>query len=231
MRAIANIGNISGTGPVSLAAAASIVPLARATETAVDETHAALLQDRDLKFDFSAAEKTTLPDWLVRVLTPVAEFLSLISPLLSILFWGAIAATAAIILIFMAREIHARLKRRSGGGEPEKSPYQPERSFARALLEEADALAADGSFDKAVHVLLFKSIEDINEKHPNEAPDALTSREIADLDVLHPPAREAFGAIAAIVERMAFAGQKMTQLDFDACRDAYRSFALAERAA
>ena len=40
-------------------------------------------------------------------------------------------------------------------------------AIARRWLEEADALAGKGQFEEAVHLLLYRSIEDIEKQRPD----------------------------------------------------------------
>ena len=59
--------------------------------------------------------------------------------------------------------------------------FRPTEAKAKALLEEADRLAAQGRFDEAAHTLLYRSIEDIEDRLPRSIRKAQTSREIAGL--------------------------------------------------
>src|SRR6185369_17130871 len=101
----------------------------------------------------------------------------------------------------------------------------PEAKEARELLSEADALAAQGLYSEAAHLLLFRSIEDIDDKRPDLLRPALTSRDICALEEIPGPPRSAFARIAAMVERSLFAGRPLVSSDWGDCRAAYEEFA------
>ena len=77
-----------------------------------------------------------------------------------------------------------------------------------------------------MHLLLFRSIEDIDGRWPGLVRPALTSRDIAGLGDLPEAARRTFASIAQVVERSLFAGQTLNAADFADCRQAYQAFAL-----
>ena len=77
---------------------------------------------------------------------------------------------------------------------------------ARALLSDADRLAAEGRFGEAVHLLLFRSIEDIDALTMPAKP-ALTSRDILDLRALPSAARAALSRLVTTVEWNFFGGR------------------------
>src|SRR5690606_26136672 len=100
-------------------------------------------------------------------------------------------------------------------------------AVAVALLSDADALAAQGRFAEAVHLLLLRSINDIDGRLPNAVRPALTARDIAGLDRLPTAARPTFRQIARVVEASLFGGGAVDQGAYGECRDAYEAFALA----
>ena len=110
---------------------------------------------------------------------------------------------------------------------PDES-WRPEEAPARQLLSEADALAARGLFSEAAHLLLFRSIEDIDQRRPELVRPALTSRDIAALPAIPDRPRGAFARIAAMVERSLFARRPLGADDWHDCRAAYEDFAFAE---
>jgi len=110
----------------------------------------------------------------------------------------------------------------------EDESWRPEAAPARALLSEADQLAAKGLFSEAAHLLLFRSIADIDSRRPDLVRPALTSRDIAALDAIPGRPRSAFARIAMLVERSLFAGRPLGEGDWRDCRAAYEEFAFAE---
>ena len=102
---------------------------------------------------------------------------------------------------------------------------RPDRKQAVALLEQADALAAQGKFAEAVHLLLFRSIEDLQEKRSGGVPKSLTAREIQSLSDLSQVARQALAPIIRIVETSFFGGRPVDQAGWQTARQSYESFA------
>ena len=110
--------------------------------------------------------------------------------------------------------------------DAEERRWQPEASVARTLLAEADALAARGDHDGAVHLLLKRSVEDIGEKLPDFMRPSLTARDIAAAPGLPERARTAFGIIAIVVEAALFARVPVGEAGWRKARTAYEDFAL-----
>jgi hypothetical protein len=129
---------------------------------------------------------------------------------------------ALMVIVTIARTVAARRAALSLQGHGES--LRPPARRARALLEEADALAAAGRFDEAAHVLLYRTIDDLEGRRPRAVRPALTSRDIAALEVIPPPARGAFAVIAEVVERSFFGGRRLDAGAFAACRQAYEAF-------
>jgi hypothetical protein len=193
---------------------------------AVASAHQRLLQEPGLQFDFPAVPPPPQPsEWWLALL----KFLARLQPVFEILFWGGLGVLALIVLFFIAREI-LRLRNRQrdeAEGAKETLPdWRPPLARARALLADADRLAAQGRFAEAVHLLLFRSIEDIDERRPRSIKPAFTSRNIAELGALPSSARPSFARIAASVERSFFGGREIDSEDFQECRRAYEAFAI-----
>ncbi|WP_426012060.1 hypothetical protein [Caulobacter sp. DWR2-3-1b2] len=189
--------------------------------------HAALLHDRDLQFSPTLVKPPHVPEWMAAV----GEFLAAVAPALVYVFWGLLIVGAAVILFFLARELIAT---RWPSIKPGKGPilgaedWRPSIAKARTLLEDADRLAAAGRFAEAVHLILFRSIEDIEAKRPDLIRPALTSRDIAGLDGVPQAVRRTFSQIARVVEQSFFGGRPVGADGFAACRKAYEGFAFAE---
>jgi hypothetical protein len=195
-----------------------------ASERKLAAAHQALLHTRGLQLDFKAAPPPpTAPAWLEKLFEALAQ----LAPILKFLFWGGLALGAALIVWFVAREV---LASRFGKGRPPEAPadWRPEPEKARALLEEADRLAAAGRFGEAIHILLFRSIDDLAGRRPGLVHPALTSRDIARLEQMPGPARSAFARIAERVERSFFGGRPAGSEDFAGARGDYETFAFSE---
>lgn len=221
--------------PVVTVAPSAPLPVERVeppAHPAVDDDHgigealAKLRTDKSLQFDLPAARPPDPPpDWL----RAIGEFIQAAGPLLSWLFWGAVAAVVLLIVYLIARELGLiRLPTRRGAHHLDEPAWRPEASAARALLSDADALAAQGRFGEAAHLLLLRSIEDIARFRPNAVRPALTARDIGAMEALPDRARPIFGGIAQVVERWLWAGQDIAAEDFARCRRDYEAFALPD---
>jgi hypothetical protein len=191
---------------------------------AFDEAHRQLVSDSSIQFDMPVFVPPEIPSWVKWLI----EFLT--SPFAKYFLWAMLGAGLLLIIYLMARQLHRIGWLRAKGeaaGEPEEI-WQPEQSAARALLQEADLLADGGRYDEAAHLLLFRSIEDIDARRPRLVRPALTSRDIADAPQLPPGPREAFLLIVAMVEKSLFGGRRLAETDWRACRSAYEQFAFVE---
>jgi len=200
---------------------------AAAASDIVARAHARLLADNSLQFHFTSFVIPRAPDWLVALV----KALQAMGPALRILFWIAIACLALAIVIWAVRAAIKYRRRdqpyRLGGPNlgAEPTSLRPGAGRARALLEEADRLAAAQRFEEAAHVLLFRTIADLESRRPRAVRPALTSRDIAALGEIPPLARGAFAAIAELVERSFFGGRPVGAAEFATCRGAYLKFA------
>jgi hypothetical protein len=196
--------------------------------------HDRLLLDRSLQFSFDQAPKPPppahLPHWLEAILHGFFRFLGWIGQGLGWVFIGGLVLALAIVLFFIGREflrtrwpdLFARKKRPA---RPAIVDWRPEAAAAKALLEEADRLAAAGNYAAAVRLILHRSIEEIEGRRPRLVRPALTSREIGRLDDIPEAARSTFSAIAAVVERSFFGGRDVDAAGFAECRRTYEQFA------
>jgi hypothetical protein len=198
------------------------------------EAHRALLQDGSIQFEMDSApapapapEQSEPPAWLEWL----SDLLANGGPVFKFFLWTVIALIVLAIIYAVARWA-------SGGGfdifrRRKKIAAEAEESWAiaeapaRALLAEADRLAAAGRFSEAAHLLLYRSIEEIDRRQPEVVRPALTSRDIARAPQLPPGPRSAFARIAMAVERSLFGGLSLIETDWQSCRTAYEEFALA----
>jgi len=193
----------------------------------VEAAHRTLLREPGLQFEFDALPPPPeVPDWL----RAIFEFLRALQPLFEILFWLGVAALAGFILYFVARDLlrYRRSKLPKPDGETAASDWRPPVARARALLSDADRLAAEGRFAEAVHLLLYRSLEEIDAKRPHTLKPALTSRDIVSLKALPAAASRALGRLVATVERSFFGGRRVDARDFSEMRLAYEEFAFSE---
>ncbi len=197
------------------------------------EAHRALLADSSIQFDLPMIEPPTPrtpPSWWGSLF----NWLSGEHPLLRLLVYALLVAAALLILWLVVRAVarSAWWQRWRAGAQDDATgsdkSWRPADAPARALLGEADALAAQGLFSQAARLLLFRSIEDIDGRRPELVRPALTSRDIAALDAIPDKPRSAFARIARLVERSLFARRDLGEQDWRECRSAYEEFAFAE---
>jgi len=206
---------------------------ASVTSAATDQdrlvsAHQTMLGTSGLQHSFSPLPATPPPPpWLLSLL----EALKDAAPVFSYIFWGAVIIGAVLILWVLVRDLPfaERLWRRRP--KAAATDWRPDATTARALLEEADRLAKAGRFDEAIHLLLFRSIEEIAAKRPSAVRAAFTSREIVETAPLSESGRLAFRHITEAVERSLFAGRSAGAEEFHRCRGQYETFALAESGA
>lgn len=144
-------------------------------------------------------------------------------------FYGILCLILAFVAYMLIREI-IRIKRNHApkDAEDEAPPipvYQPDAETARIVLEDSDTLAAQGRYAEAVHTLLFRSIQDIEDKRPHHVNTSLTSREISNLPILSQKARAGFSMISQLVEGSFFGKSDLNEDDYNASKSAYKSFA------
>ncbi len=181
-----------------------------------------MLKTPGLQFSFEPLKPPKVPDWL----EAFARFLQWAAPFLKFLFWGGLVLAVLMLVWFIGREaFNLRLpgRKRAAAGQP--TDLRPEPAKARALLDDADRLAAEGRFEEAAHLLLFRSIEEIQARDSRLVRPALTSRDIAALEGLPADAKGAFARIVEVVEVSFFGGRRIGAGEFADCRSAYQAFA------
>ncbi len=201
----------------------------------VDEAHVAYLSDPELQLERPEQDleipdpPDPPPDWL----RAFGEFLDSLAPLFRVIFWIAVGLVVAGLLYFIFGEA---VRLRFGGPRKAKdkvpddvlTDLRPDADAARSLLDEADALARAGRFAEAVHLLLFRSIEDIQTRLDGGVPTSLTAREIAGLGKLPDRAKRALKPIIQVVERSFFGGRDVDANGWQEARRSYEDFAFGE---
>ncbi len=192
--------------------------------------HRQVVADGTTQFDLPAFKPETPPawpkwfgDWLVHFFT----WLGRQDMLLKIVFWGGVAVIVLLILRALCPYARRLIDRWRGRGvdEGEELGWRPDAAPARKLLAEADALAAEGHFAEAAHLLLLRSVEQISARRPGALRPASTSRDIARAEALPGDVRTAFTLIAAVVEAGLFAGRAVGVDAWTRCRQAYEAVA------
>jgi hypothetical protein len=202
---------------------------------ALRAAQAQMMADPSLQFTFGKEPPpppppapTQLPDWLEAVLRWIGGVINFVAPFFGWIFIAGLVLALLAVLFFIFREaITARWPKLKRKPRPRAkvADWRPEAGAARALLEEADRLAAAGHYADAVRLILHRSIEEIDGRRPRLVRPAYTSREIGRLDDLPTAARATFMAIAEVVERSFFGGRDVDATGFAECRRTYEAFA------
>lgn len=188
--------------------------------------HARLIADKSMQFELPAYSLPEIPSWI----KPTGEFFKWLLPATPYLFWGAVALGVALIAWFIYNEARGLAFRWPWQQSPvadEEQEWTPDQSAARALLADAEALAAAGHYAAAARLLLQRSVEDIARRRPEFLKPSVTARDISVADAIPGTARKAFAAIARVVEVSAFGSASVNADAWADCRAAYSDFALA----
>ncbi|SFO54588.1 protein of unknown function [Mesorhizobium sp. NFR06] len=192
------------------------------------QLHKQLLTDDSIQFGLPTYVQPEPPEWL----KPLLDGLAKLGPYMIYMFWGAVIIGVAIIVLLLvleAKGVAWRLPWRRKRQETEaKEEWRPDASSAQILLSEADALAARGEFDEAVHLLLRRSVADIATRLPDFLRPSLTARDIAAAGSIPSRPRAAFSEIARIVEAALFARRPVGAEGWQQARGAYERFAFRD---
>jgi len=187
--------------------------------------HVRLLADSRIQFALPQAPRPHTPAWL----EAVARWIRDAWPVLQVVTWITLGAIALFILyMILSQFVDLRWPwRRTTQEAAEEPEWRPDAAPVRALLEEADALAAAGRYAEAARLILLRSVEDIMKRRPGLVHPATTSRDLAATPEIPPAARPAFASIANVVEISLFADRGATAEAWHRARNAYADFALA----
>lgn len=212
---------------------------------AVAEAHRQLLADPSIQFELPHPDPAEMPAWLKWLIERIGErapspdqepgwlarlfnAFEGVAPGLGTLFYVLLGLLVLLAIFFIVRFVLRRVLQREAAVAGDPFNWRPEADVARGLLGDADALAAKGQYSDAAHLLLFRSIEDIDSRRPELIQPAFTSRDIAALEPIPPRPRSAFARIAMAVERSLFAARPLAEGDWRDCRAAYEEFAFAD---
>jgi hypothetical protein len=163
------------------------------------------------------------PLWLLDFFQAIGDFFTWSGPVLYYALWAIGIALVLFIAYRLFPGFAEWVDGLRGKAEAEELPDygHAEATVARARLADADALAAQGRFAEAVHLLLYRSVDDIAARRPGLIKPALTSRDLAGSRDLPGIARTAFSRIARAVEVSLFGGQPVDAGVWGECRAAY----------
>lgn len=165
------------------------------------------------------------PLWLTELFAMIADLFRWAAPFLRPTLYIVAAALVLYLLYRLVPAFAAWVDDLPFWRKPpeaeDDSIGQAEAGAARTLLAEADALAGAGRYAEAVHLLLFRSVEDIAKRRPGLVKPALTSRDLASASAIPSVARTAFSSIARAVEVSLFGGRPIDAPAWQVCRTAY----------
>ncbi|MBV7256442.1 DUF4129 domain-containing protein [Pacificimonas sp. WHA3] len=198
----------------------------RAPDPGAGEAHEAVRANKDIQFELPEYEPEVpeFPTWLKPLFEALGEFLAFIGPAIPYVL-GAVLV--GLLCYFLWPILSDWFDGRRYGGVRTLPDWRPEQRTARILLAEADMLASEGRYAEAAHLLLHRSIEDIQAARPDLVRVGFTSREIADHREMPEDARGVFAPIAQLVERGLFAGRSIAEPDWLGVRSAYDQFVFA----
>ncbi len=197
----------------------------------------------DPSFQQDLPVEKPLPDspdsgWFYQLMQVIADVFVALAPLLKILLVTAAIGVAGYIIFSIARALYDRreqmkalVTQRRGDKDISQVDVRPDEAFARNLLQEADNLAAQGHFDRAIRLLLHSSIQDMQERIHQKIGISLTAREIGQMGQMPDTSRSALHQIIHTVEINVFAGEAVAKPDYDRARADYETFAFAREPA
>jgi hypothetical protein len=142
------------------------------------------------------------------------------------LVWVLVAAGALAVLAFLLRDLIGF------GTKARPTPIPtPDDATMRAVvvapLRDAEALAAEGRFGEAIHVLLLRTLAALALRGRRNLPTSLTSREIIAEVQLPADADAALRGLVSAVEVSHFGGQEPAAAEWQLCLDHFHRFARA----
>lgn len=142
------------------------------------------------------------------------------------LVWILVAVGALAVLAFLLRDLigFGTKARPTAIPTPDDATM---RAVVAAPLRDAEALAAEGRFGEAIHVLLLRTLAALVERGRRNLPTSLTSREIIAEVQLPADADAALRGLVSAVEVSHFGGQVPADAEWQLCLDHFHRFARA----
>ena len=158
---------------------------------------------------------------------PAEQLLFDLGPLgevLRVLVWAGALVGAVLALVYLAQRLFP-----GALGDPGVDELAGEQApaLSDAPLRDAQALAGEGRFAEAIHVLLLRTFEQLLRGQGISVAPGWTSREVVERASYPGQAREALAGLVSAVETYTFAGQPASEDDYRLCADRYRQLAAA----
>jgi hypothetical protein len=218
--------SVSASPAPAAPAAAAILPVDPAVRAELERLRA----DGSYQLDLPAIQPPPPPPSWLRALGDALAWLGGDGKWLSYTLAGLLAAIILLFILYLTvptvREAVDRLlrRRRWEDGTDGEAAWQPDHGAAHDLLAQADALAAEGRFAEAAHLLLGRSLEDIASRRPGLLRPAYTARAIRALEEIPDAARDCLSGIVTVVERGIWARRPVGSDDWQEARAAYEGF-------
>ncbi len=147
-------------------------------------------------------------DWLADILEPLSYILL------------AAAVIFVIVTAYRALEkvrLRPRRTDRHGTDHAEYESLHGSTVPAATRFGDAEALAKQGAFAEAIHILLLAVVDAMRSRASQEVMPALTARELVRRVTLDEPRRQDFAGLVERSERGHFGGRVANRLAFDDC--------------
>jgi hypothetical protein len=198
---------------LALGLAAALLLSAPASPEAVQKTAAEVLASKDYQKELPA--DPTLPEFKL----PTGPLLII----LRVLLWAGVAVIAVLLGVWLTRVLGRYVR----DARVEEAPLPAPSEVTQLPLTAAEALARQGRFGEAVHVLLLRTLELLSRNLPAPLSPSFTSREVLARIPLGGPARDALSGLVSAVEVSHFGGAEVTVGDYQVCLDRFQRFAEA----
>ncbi len=207
-----------------LAALSSLVLLAAPTAAPPDPVQEALQQAYargDLQRSYPPALDTHSLESAEAAMDPLVAFLrwlglgGITAQLLRLLGTGG----AVLAVLLGALWLASRIAERGDTGSSTEGAAAP--SLDAGPLLDAEALAAQGRFGEAIHLLLLRTFEVLARRMGSRLAPGMTAREALTRLVLPAPARPALADLVDAVETTTFAGRAASEGDYRRCAERF----------
>ena len=155
------------------------------------------------------------------------RFLFGLAPLFEVLRLLVFAGAAVGVVLGVVYVVQRLVPGAMGEPAAEESAGDDSGALSDAPLRDAHALAREGRFAEAIHVLLLRTLEQLLRGQGIPAAPGWTSREVLERAAYPAQARDALAGLVSAVETCTFGGRPASEDDFHLCEDRFRHLAVA----
>lgn len=153
-----------------------------------------------------------------------------LSAIATALLWVLLGVAVVLIGFMLFRELSGYEADAAADEETsEARDGRDDDAVVQAPLGDAEALAGQGRYGEAIHVLLLRTLEELARRVTVRLPRSLTSREILARVAVPDEARIALSDLVGAVEVTHFGSHEPSESDYLACRERFQRFAAAPR--